>query len=672
MQKRFLGLAAFTNKLLLSLAILVATTASAQVSSIGVKGGYLYVMNTSTIAIIPGSTDCGSFTNGVAHGLFGGITGEYSLFGDALEATAAIVYSQRPADLSSVSADNFEVLDPVTNSYVDFDRLHRFKSTLGYVAVEIGFRSRPIESLPFYVRAAFDAGNPLVNGNFVQTEEVQTPSTVLFPDNTQRHTTASGEFPQLSTSYGASGYVGGVLALSNNIELCPEVGFRYGINSVSKAELWKQSYIAAGLQLRYRFRDEAPPPPPPPPPPREPEPVVVEAAPPPAPEPAPVVIASISTTPLEIRETVVTQTFPLLPYIFFDSTQAVLRSRYIHNTDARSFAENNLPKQTLEIYYNILDVVGRRLTDKPLTTLVVTGTTDGRELGSAAERRELADKRADAVINYLSSRWSLDASRFSKRIVEAPSYPTNDKYIEGLEENRRVEISSSDGTVLGPIIHTRFKEFVPVQPTHVFEVQTRNPEQSSTWNLDVTRAGQNINTKTSTGVPPKEVAFKLDQEMTDRLGPVVGSLDSLDARMRIVQTTGSEVSASTRFPLRKTVSNFEVSRLSLIVFDFDQSGITEVNKAMMKRVITASANNNSTAMIKGSTDRLGELAHNMDLSTARAHSVEQYIRTVAPGVRIESVQGIGPSDLPYDNALPEGRFYCRTVSLTITTPLRDQ
>jgi outer membrane protein OmpA-like peptidoglycan-associated protein len=91
---------------------------------------------------------------------------------------------------------------------------------------------------------------------------------------------------------------------------------------------------------------------------------------------------------------------------------------------------------------------------------------------------------------------------------------------------------------------------------------------------------------------------------------------------------------------------------------------------MMRYVIMQSAGQGSTASIKGSTDRLGELRYNVNLSTDRARAVEAYLRSVAPQVSIDSVTGVGPADLPYDNSLPEGRFYCRTVSLTITTPLR--
>jgi len=178
--------------------------------------------------------------------------------------------------------------------------------------------------------------------------------------------------------------------------------------------------------------------------------------------------------------------------------------------------------------------------------------------------------------------------------------------------------------------------------------------------------------RTGGSVPPAQISFDLTQEMTDKLGPVVGTTDTLDARLGIVQKDGSPVTASTRFPVIKTVANYEVSRLSLIVFDYDRADISEQNKEMMRRVVKASSGQGSVATIVGSTDRLGELQHNMNLSNERAKSVEQFVRSIAPSLNITEVKGIGPAILPYSNELPEGRFYCRTVSLTITTPLRER
>jgi len=90
--------------------------AVAQPPSIGVKGGYQYIWNTSSISIIPGSDDCGNFTNGTASGFFAGLTGEYALFGGLIEASGALVFSSRPAQLTTMSNDNFEVLHDLHSS----------------------------------------------------------------------------------------------------------------------------------------------------------------------------------------------------------------------------------------------------------------------------------------------------------------------------------------------------------------------------------------------------------------------------------------------------------------------------------------------------------------------------------------------------------------------------
>jgi outer membrane protein OmpA-like peptidoglycan-associated protein len=381
-------------------------------------------------------------------------------------------------------------------------------------------------------------------------------------------------------------------------------------------------------------------------------------------------IASIAAQPLEIRETIVTQTFPLLPYLFFDSASASLPAKYTSKMSASSFDEKVLPKQTLPIYYAMLDVIGKRMTTNTSATLSITGTTDGIELKTPAERKALAERRARTIAQHMQDRWGIAPGRFIIRTADRPALESNESYLEGVEENRRVEIASNDASLLAPVVHSRFNEYVPVQSVHDFAVTVRNPQLASAWNLDVFHQQKQVGQRTGTMAPPTTVTFRLDQEMTDRLGPVVGNVDTLDARMSIAQTSGTPVDASTRFPLRKTISNYEVSRLSLIVFDYDRAEISQANREMMQRVISSSVREGSTATIIGSTDRLGEMKHNLDLSAERARTVDAFARQIAPVLRVTDVKGVGPSVLPYDNDLPEGRFYCRTVSLTITTPLR--
>lgn len=632
------------------------------------RGGYLHVSNESTIPVILGSNDpdCGAFSNGVSPGLYVGLTGDYAILGDALEFGAGITFQQRPAKLTVNTEAGFEVLDPISQKYVPLVRENMFTSTLGYVAFEAHLRSRPLQELPIFIRASFDAGNPLVDKSYSQTEQIVSPEGVLFPDGRQIRTTGEGPFPGLGTSMGVGGGIGFVLDVSSEVEIALEVSYRYGLNSLTTSTTWNQSWIGAGIAIRYRMRESEEPPPPPPPAP-EPAPIVEVVK---EPEPAPAVIASLSTVPLEIRETVVTQTFPLLPYLFFDSASAALPAKYAFFDAVSTFDEKGLPKETLPIYYRILDILGSRMRVKKDAKLVITGTTDAGEGASNEERASIATSRAQSVADYIRRRWDVASERLIVRTSMKPTNPSRQTYSEGAAENRRVELSSADEALLGPILHTRFNEYVPVQSRHDFSTSIRNPERAERWNLSVVHDGKLVGSKRGKLLPPETLSFDLSQEMTNQLGPVTGLVDTLLATLEVQQIDREPAVATAEFPLRKTVSNYEVSRLSLIVFDFDKSDISEQNREMMERVVKSATGQGSTAKIVGTTDKLGERDHNMELSQDRAKSVESFVRSIAPSLDIQEVRGIGPDQLPYDNMIPEGRFYCRTVSLQITTPLR--
>ncbi len=71
----------------------------------------------------------------------------------------------------------------------------------------------------------------------------------------------------------------------------------------------------------------------------------------------------------------------------------------------------------------------------------------------------------------------------------------------------------------------------------------------------------------------------------------------------------------------------------------------------------------SKVTIQGYTDRIGDPAHNLQLSNNRAQATSRAI-----GFPNAKVTGRGETAL-HDNDLPEGRFYSRTVNVVIERPI---
>jgi outer membrane protein OmpA-like peptidoglycan-associated protein len=57
------------------------------------------------------------------------------------------------------------------------------------------------------------------------------------------------------------------------------------------------------------------------------------------------------------------------------------------------------------------------------------------------------------------------------------------------------------------------------------------------------------------------------------------------------------------------------------------------------------------------------MEYNRNLAGSRAKATASAI-----GTPNATIQGIGSSELLYDNDVPEGRFYCRTVTIFVASP----
>lgn len=631
-------------------------------SYLGVFGGYGYIMNSTALKVLPGSGDCGSFSNGKSGGLFAGILYDYTIFPQLLQLSGRLYFASRPADLTAQTSA-YQVYDPINNRYSPLIQEFSFQSTLNYLVFDIGAKVFPASDMPIYFRTAFDAGNPVFGNNYKQYEMLALPESVLFPDGTRKRLMFSGELRDAATSLGLSVGLGADIEFQPRWFISPEVSYRHGLGSILREGEWNMKIIQAGVGVKYEFghqpaavppSDTIIPPPPPPPPPQ--------------PVAPPVAMQSVASQTLEAQETVVTQTYPLLPYIFFDSSRAELRERY-HPAVNSDFNENSLPREMLPTYYNVLNILGKRLLQNPDMNIILTGTTDGREAATSTLRAKLARERAEATADYLQSKWNIPKERMIIQTRDIPAIPSNDRYVEGVEENRRVEISSKDEKLLEPVVHTKFLEFSPTITRQALKTSVQYPVPSVSWTAELTLGGVLLGSLRGNGVPPDTLFVSVDAPALTKAAGLTAKNDLINGILRVAFSDGTSSEAMARFPLKRSMNQMEVSRLSLIVFDFNRSDISAQNREMMRSFVARSSDASSRASIVGSTDRLGEKQYNLELSQTRADAARELLRQYQPNLNVESSKGIGSSALPFDNNLPEGRYYCRTVSIEIITPL---
>ena len=108
-----------------------------------------------------------------------------------------------------------------------------------------------------------------------------------------------------------------------------------------------------------------------------------------------------------------------------------------------------------------------------------------------------------------------------------------------------------------------------------------------------------------------------------------------------------------------------------ILFDFDQSKSIASYEKFLTEVIAPLIPENGMVMIHGHTDIIGEEMYNYKLSYERALGVQQIIERALQqsgkkGVTFETY-GFGQDAMmaPFENNLPEERFYNRTVIIDI-------
>lgn len=375
---------------------------------------------------------------------------------------------------------------------------------------------------------------------------------------------------------------------------------------------------------------------------------------------------------ITIEETELNETLPLLPFVFFPSGSANLaetRLKYLKPEETNGFKEQNLHALALEIYANNLNIIGSRLRENPTATLTITGCNNNTGVG---ENSTLSSQRARAIKSYLVDIWGLDKDRLTTKAQDLPDKPASNTSEEGQEENRRSEVASTNYEILKPVVIRDFtKTSTPIsleiKPKVIAEVGLK------AWKISVTQGKNTLRNYVGSSpaladqkweilknpIPTTEddVIIKLSTE--DKENKQSESVQMVSVKQLTVSKKRSEVRADKR-----------VEIFSLILFDFNKADLSPLNKRIMD-VVKKSIDKNSVVTIYGYADRSGSADHNRELAGRRCNEAAQSLKGMVKPENLQ-VNAVGSDKLIYNNDLPEGRSYSRTVQIVVETPIEGK
>jgi outer membrane protein OmpA-like peptidoglycan-associated protein len=156
---------------------------------------------------------------------------------------------------------------------------------------------------------------------------------------------------------------------------------------------------------------------------------------------------TVDPTSLTIEEIKTIDSSPMLGHIYFADGSSEIPSRYVRFAgpeETTRFDPQKL-RGTLEKYYQVLNIVCKRLTDHPEAQIMLVGCN--ANTGAEKGKKTLSAQRAEAVRDYLQQVWNIASERMTIEARNLPEMPSTSRLKEGQAENRRVEIRTTDPAI---------------------------------------------------------------------------------------------------------------------------------------------------------------------------------------------------------------------------------
>jgi outer membrane protein OmpA-like peptidoglycan-associated protein len=380
---------------------------------------------------------------------------------------------------------------------------------------------------------------------------------------------------------------------------------------------------------------------------------------------------AIQPASLTIEEVTTIDSSPLLNYVFFETGQTDIPSRYAtfsSQAETKAFNESQL-KGTMEKYTHVLNIIGGRLRANPEARIKIVGCNSNR--GDEYNRKDLSRSRAESVRAYLKYIWGIESARMDLEARNLPAVASASSVDAGRAENQRVEIYSESQALLDTIKSTYVEKISNAQ-----EVQIQPKIQSgydlARWTVALVGDGTLIDSTAGQGDLMPNYQFNLQDIGLGRVGGYENIGANIEVEDKRGQTYQTHASTSVRFIKREErVAKKEgykvMEKYALILFDFNRADIKDRNRAVVDRIVTRIKEvPTARVRIEGHTDSIGKEAYNIDLSKRRAKAAfDMIVAGGAIGSGDISYEGAGPHNPLFDNEIPEGRALNRTVTVTL-------
>ena len=389
--------------------------------------------------------------------------------------------------------------------------------------------------------------------------------------------------------------------------------------------------------------------------------------------------ADINTQGLQLESLASWDLYPLLNYVFFDPGSSQLAERYIlfeNSGQTEWFTDTTITGGTLDKYYHVLNIFAYRMKKYPASKIEIVGCNDGTTLGE--KRKALSSERAQAIYDYFKNVWEIDKSRMKIVARGKPKHPSNINDSIAIRENRRAEIICKDWDIVKPVFDV--KHTPKLHPETITFTAKTNINIADIHNQQIEIKQGEIIWEVIDIIGIDDTSKRWD--WTNYKGRYPDNNLPFSARLIISTKSGAEyksdpiiipvstVSHGNRRYVSANDSTYESYNLILFPVGISETG--PLNDRIMREYICDRILPESYVKLFGHTSHEGIYKSSIKLANRRADVVEKFLSSCTDGkYAVMRKKAFSDEEPLFDNMLPEGRFYNRTVQVIIKTPVED-